>query len=95
MASQTKAVTTEEHLLRPRQEVLQKKMLRHRFEVATRKKDIVGRNREIMLRPEVMLNGLAISLLGNFRLRQRYELETPIKVATWNSCRDNKNERYS
>ena len=27
-------------------------MSRHRFEVETRKKDIVGRNREIMSRPE-------------------------------------------
>ena len=58
-------------------------MSRHRFKVATRKEDIVGRNREIMSRPEVMLNGLAMSLLGNFRLRQRYKLETPIKVATY------------
>ena len=49
MASQTKAVATEEHLLRPRQEGLLKKIMsRHRFEVATRKEDIVGRNKEIM-----------------------------------------------
>ena len=53
MASQTKAVVTEEHFLRPRQEGLPKKIMsRHRFEVATQKEDIVGRNREIMLRPE-------------------------------------------
>ena len=39
--------------LRPRQEGLPKKIMsRHRFEVATRKEDIVGRNREIMSRPE-------------------------------------------
>ena len=35
-----------------------------------------------------MLNGLAMSLPGNYRLQQRYKLETPIKVATRNSCRD-------
>ena len=53
MASQIKAVATEEHLLRPRQEGLPKKIMsRHRFEVATRKEYIVGRNGEIMLRPE-------------------------------------------
>ena len=53
MASQIKAVATEEHLLRPRHEGLSKKVMsRHRFEVATRKKDIVGRNGEIMSRPE-------------------------------------------
>ena len=53
MASQIKVVATEEHLLRPREEGLPKKIMsRHRFEVATRKEDIVGRNREIMSRPE-------------------------------------------
>ena len=53
MASQTKAVATEEHLLRPRQEGLPKKIMsQHLFEVATRKRDIIGRNREIMSRPE-------------------------------------------
>ena len=53
MASQIKAVAIEEHLLRPRQEGLPKKIMsRHRFEVATRKEDIVGHNREIMSRPE-------------------------------------------
>ena len=53
MASQTKAIVIEEHFLRPRQEGLPKKIMsRHRFEVATQKKDIVGCNREIMLRPE-------------------------------------------
>ena len=53
MASQTKAVATEEHLLRPRQEGLPKKILfRHCFEVTTQKEDIVGLNREIMSRPE-------------------------------------------
>ena len=52
MASQTKAVATEEHFLRPRQEGLPKKIMsRHRFEVTTQKEDIVGRNREIMSRP--------------------------------------------
>ena len=52
MASQIKAVATEEHLLRLRQEGLSKKIMsRHRFEVATRKEDIVGRNEEIMSRP--------------------------------------------
>ena len=53
IASQTKAIETEEHLLRPRQEGLLKKIMsRHCFEVATLKEDIVGRNREIMSRPE-------------------------------------------
>ena len=53
MASQIKAVATEEHLLRPRHEGLSKKIMsRNRFKVATRKKDIVGHNEEIMLRPE-------------------------------------------
>ena len=53
MASQTKVVATEENLLRSRQEGLPKKiMLRHRFEVATQKEDIVGHNREIMSQPE-------------------------------------------
>ena len=53
MTSQIKAVAIEEHLLRPRQEGLPKKIKsRHRFEVATRKEDVVGRNGEIMLRPE-------------------------------------------
>ena len=43
----------EEHLLRPRQEGFPKKIISlHRFEVATRKEDIVGRNKEIMSRPE-------------------------------------------
>ena len=53
MASQIKAVATEEHLLRPRQEGLPKKIMsQHRFEVATRKEDIVGRNGEIISRLE-------------------------------------------
>ena len=53
MANQIKAVATEEHLLRRRQEGLSKKIMsRHRFEVATRKEDIVGRNGEIMSRPQ-------------------------------------------
>ena len=53
MASQIKAVATEEHLLRPRQEALSKKIMsQHHFEVTTRKEDIFGRNGEIMLRPE-------------------------------------------
>ena len=53
MASQTKAVAIEEHLLRPRQEGLPKKITsQHRFEVVTQKGDIVGRNNEIMSRPE-------------------------------------------
>ena len=53
MASQIKAGVTEEHLLRPRNEGLSKKIMsRHRFEVATRKKDTVGHNGEIMSRPE-------------------------------------------
>ena len=53
MTSQIKAVAIEEHLLRPRQEGLPKKIKsRHRFEVATRKEDVVGRNGEIMLRLE-------------------------------------------
>ena len=53
MASQIKAVATKEHLLRPRQEGLSKKIMsRHHFEVTTRKEDIVGRDGEIMLRPE-------------------------------------------
>ena len=53
MASQIKVVATEEHLLRPRHEGLSKKIMsRHRFEVATRKEDIVSRNEEIMLQPE-------------------------------------------
>ena len=53
MASHTKAVATEEHLMRQRHEGLPKKIMsRHRFEVVTRKRDIVGRNREIMSRPE-------------------------------------------
>ena len=53
MASQIKAVAIEEHLLRPRQEGLSKTIMsRHHFEVATRKEDIVGRNEEIMSRPE-------------------------------------------
>ena len=53
MASQTKAVAIEEHLLRPRREGLPKKIMsRYCFEVATRKKDIVGRDREIMSRLE-------------------------------------------
>ena len=53
MASQTKAVATEEHLLRPRQEGLPKKIMpRHPFEVATLKEGIVGHNREIMSRQE-------------------------------------------
>ena len=53
MASQTKAVVTEEHLLRPRQEGLPKKIMsQHRFEAVTLKEDIVGRNREIMSRPK-------------------------------------------
>ena len=61
MASQTKAVAIKENLLRPKQEELaetktggtsRKIMLRHRFEVATRKEDIVGLNRKLMSRPE-------------------------------------------
>ena len=45
-----KSFATEEHLLRPRQEGLSKKIIpQHRFKVATRKEDIVGRNEEIML----------------------------------------------
>ena len=53
MASQIKVVATEENLLRLRHEGLPKKIMsRHRFEVVTRKEDIVGRNREIMSRPE-------------------------------------------
>ena len=53
MASQTKVIATEEHLLRPRQEGLPKKIMsQHLFEVATRKGDIVGRNKEIMSQPE-------------------------------------------
>ena len=53
MAIQIKAVATEEHLLGLRQEGLSKKIMsRHRFEVATRKEDIVGRNGQIMSRPE-------------------------------------------
>ena len=32
-------------------------MSRHRFEVVTRKEDIVGRNREIMSRPESNVEG--------------------------------------
>ena len=53
-------------------------MSRHRFEVTTQKEDIVGRNREIMSRPESNAEWTGISLLGNFRLQQRYKLETPI-----------------
>ena len=53
MESQTKAVATEEHLLRLRQEGLPKKIMsRHSFEVVTKNEDILGRNREIMSRPE-------------------------------------------
>ena len=53
MASQIKDVAIEEHLPRPRQEGLSKKIMsRHRFEVATLKEDIVGRNGEIMSRQE-------------------------------------------
>ena len=53
MASQIKAIATEEHLLIPRQEGLSKKIMsRHRFKVATRKEDIVGSNGEIMSRPK-------------------------------------------
>ena len=53
MASQIKVFETEEHLLRPRQEGLPKKIMsRHHFEAATRKEDIVGCNGEIMSRPE-------------------------------------------
>ena len=37
---------------------------------------------------EGMLNGLARSLPGNLRLRHKYKLETPIEVATKNSCHD-------
>ena len=37
---------------------------------------------------EVMLKGLTRSLPGNLRLRQRYKLETPIKVVTRYLCRD-------
>ena len=51
MASQIKVIAIEEHLLRPRQEGLPKKIMsRHRLEVATRKEDIVGCNGEIMSR---------------------------------------------
>ena len=53
MASQIKVVAIEQHLPRPRQEGLPKKIMsRHRFEVVTRKEDIVGRRGEIMSRPE-------------------------------------------
>ena len=53
MASQIKDVAIEEHLMRLRQEGFSKKIMsRHRFEVATRKEDNVGRNGEIMSRPE-------------------------------------------
>ena len=53
MASQIKAVAIEKHLLRSRQEGLSKKIMsRHRFEVATRNEDIIGRNGEIMSQPE-------------------------------------------
>ena len=53
MASQIKVVATKEHLLRPRQEGLPKKIMsRQSFEVATRKEYIVGRNGEIMSRLE-------------------------------------------
>ena len=53
MASQTKAVAIEEHLLRPRQGGFPKKIMSlHLFKVATRKGDIVGHNREIMSQPE-------------------------------------------
>ena len=90
MASQTKAVATKEHLLRPRQEGLPKKIMsRHE------KKILLVTTKKECRDQKVMLNGLEMSLLGNFRLRQRHKLETPIKVKTWNSRRDNKNELYS
>ena len=44
---------------------------------------------------KIMLNGLAMSLLGNSKLRQKYKLKASIKVATWNLCHENKNELYS
>ena len=52
IVSPTKAVVIRENLLRPRQKELQGKIMsRHRFEGATQKEDIVGRNRKLMLRP--------------------------------------------
>ena len=96
MASQLKAVATKEHLLRPRQEGLPKKIMsQHRFEVATRKEDIVGHNREIMSPPESKAKWTCYVSARIFQVATKIEVETPIKVATWNSCRDNKNELYS
>ena len=88
MASQIKAVATEEHLLRSRREGLPKKIMsQHSFEVVTQKEDIVGRNGEIMSRPKSKVEWTC-----NVYARQ---FQVATKIVTWNSCRDNKNELYS
>ena len=84
-----KSFATMENSLRPRQKELQGRschdiVLRSQH----KKKTLLVATDNGCRNLEGMLNGLARSLPCNLRLRHKYKLKTPIKVATRNSCHD-------